>query len=350
MKRMKAMTNRVVTLQIGALLGFAVLLGCMGGQGSTDGGSAENPNFADDQFVAGDDTTGSMKLVLSQESISVGDTASFTVHVQNASGAPVSNINVACDSESGVAIVEPQRGYEMTGSSGTMSGVIGCERPGSFQMVCRLSVGANRRKFVGVKCTGDVPAGFQGFPGAGGGGLGGGVQNNDDGDVRIVEAGFSDDNNTSQTGSSIDIAQDSDCDNDSNTVDIEPFFDTYVTLKVENNLAEQVRFEYLQYTIDNVDGQGTEFTSKRLGLTQETNSSASGSGGTASITLPIFKAYGGGKFVGDPVGVGLQITNSALLTVSFSLVGQTSSGDPIEVTARATASFGSFNRCTSSAS
>lgn len=350
---MKAMTKRVIALQMGTLLGVSVLLGCMGGQGSTDGGSAAQPNGREDQFVAGEDTTGSMKLILSQESLGVGDTASFTVHVQNASGAPVSNIHVACDSESGIAIVEPQRGYEMTSSAGVMSGVVGCERPGSFQMVCRLSVGANRRKFASVTCTGNIPAGFQGFPGAAGGGLGGGVQNNDDGDVRIVEAGFSEsgfDGNNSSTSSSIDIVQTTDCDNDPSTVDIEPFYDTYVTLKVENNLAEQVRFQYLQYSINNVDGQGTEFTSKRLGLTREVDSSAGGSGGTASITIPIFKAYGGAKFVGDPLGVGLQITNRALLTVSFSLVGETSSGDPIEVTARATASFGNFNRCTSSPS
>ena len=160
-------------------IGLAIIIGCGGGQGATDGGSGAQPDFRDDQFIAGDTTTGSMSLSLSRGSLGVGDTSPFTVSVVNASGKPVSNINVACDSERGVAIVEPSRGFEMTNSSGVMSGVIGCESPGSFQMVCRLSVGANRRKFAQVTCTGDVPAGFQGFPGAAGGGLGGGVQNND---------------------------------------------------------------------------------------------------------------------------------------------------------------------------
>ena len=336
--------------EIIAFTGVCVLIGCMGGQGATDGGSGENPGYRDDVFVGDDSTTGTLDLELENSSVAVGDTTGFSVRVMNSKSEPVTHINVACDSEAGVAIVEPQSGYEMTGDSGVMSGVIGCERPGSFQLVCRLTVGANRRKFVGVRCTGDIPSGFQGFPGAAGGGLGGGVQNNDDGDVRIVQAGFIDDGSISSSdaarASSIDVSQIGDCDGSATTVDVEPFFDTYVSLKVENNLAQQVRFQYLQYSVDDVDGQGTEFTSKRLGLTTEANSSlVPGGGGSTFIILPIFKAYGGGKYVGDPLGAGIQITNRSLQTVSFKLVGETASGDLVEATARATASFGDFNRC-----
>jgi hypothetical protein len=261
----------------------------------------------------------------------------------------VSNISVACDSEKGVAILDPQRGYALTDSNGVMSGMIGCEAPGSFQFLCRLAVGANRRKFVSVNCTGDVPSGFQGFPGAAGGGLGGGSQTNDDGDVRITTASFIDDGSASSgspaAGASIDISQRADCDGDSTTVDFEPFFDTYARLTVENNLPEQVRFESLQYSVSDVDGQGTEFTSKRLGLTQEADSTLADSGASTTIIMPIFKAYNGGKFVGDPLGTGVQITNRALTTVSFTLIGKTASGESVSVKARATASFGDFNRC-----
>ncbi len=345
----KIVSTRRFGLQTVLLGSIAALWGCLGGQGSTDGGSGADNNSRGSVFVADETTTGGIEVEVEEASIAVGDTSGFFVRVQNARQEGVSNINVACDSESGVAIIEPQTGYELTNASGVMSGVIGCERPGSFQLVCRLSVGANRRKFVSVRCTGDIPSGFQGFPGAGGGGLGGGAQTNDDGDVRIVSAGFVDDGDALSadvaTSESIDISQDADCDNTASTSDPEPFFDTYVKLKVENNLAERVRFRYLQYSVSNVDGSGAEFTSKRLGITQEIDSSLADGGSSTTIFVPVFKAYNGGKFVGDPTGVGIQITSTSFQTVSFSLVGETASGDPVEVTAQSTASFGTFNRC-----
>jgi hypothetical protein len=345
-------STRRLGLQITLVGSIAALWGCLGGQGSTDGGSGADNNSRGSVFVADETTTGGLEIEVEEASIAVGDTSGFFVRVQNARQDGVSNINVACDSEAGVAIIEPQTGYELTNGAGVMSGVIGCERPGSFQLVCRLSVGANRRKFVSVRCTGDIPSGFQGFPGAGGGGLGGGAQTNDDGDVRIVSTGFVDDGDSLAadvaTSESIDIVQDFDCDNLPTTVDIEPFYDTYVKLKVQNNLAERVRFSYLQYSVSNVDGNGTEFTSKRLGITQEIDSSLSTEGGTSTtIFVPVFKIYNGGKYVGDPLGVGIQITNSSFQTVSFSLVGETASGDSVEVNAQATASFSNFTRCSS---
>ncbi|MFN4896691.1 MAG: hypothetical protein ACK5GN_00240 [Pseudomonadota bacterium] len=327
---------------------LTALAGCMGGQGSTDGGSAADGGFGDDTFVADESNTGTIDLRVAGSSIEVGNTSMFTVHARNSRQQPVANMNIACDSEQGVAILDPQRGYALTDSSGVMSGVIGCEAPGSFQFVCRLAVGANRRKFVSVNCTGDVPSGFEGFPGAAGGGLGGGSQTNDDGDVRITSAGFIDNGsagNESTAGSSIDISQTPDCDLDSSTLDPEPFFDTYVKLVVQNNRAEQVRFEYLQYTMADVDGQGTEFTSKRLGLTQDVDSSLAESGDSSTIIMPVFKAYNRGKYVGDPLGMGMQITNRALITVSFTLVGKTSRGEDVVVKARSTASFGDFLAC-----
>lgn len=329
-----------------AVCGLTLLAGCLGGQGSTDGGSGANGNFQDNVFVSGSTTTGSVDIEVENASIAVGQTSSFIVHVTNARLQPVENIAVACDSEQGLAIVEPSTSYEHTNSEGAMSGVIGCAAPGSFQLVCRAAVGANRRRFVSVRCTGDTPSGFQGFPGAAGGGLGGGVQTNDDGDVRISSAGFIDDGSQSQSsptgGSSIDIVQISDCDGDKTTVDYEPFYDTYAQLTVENNRSETVQFNYLQYSVDDVDAQGTPFTSKRLGITQE---STAGANSSKTIIVPIFKAYGGGKFVGDPLGLGIQIVNPALLTVRFTLVGETSAGETVELAAQATASFSNFNRC-----
>jgi len=332
-----------------ALLLAGALAGCLGGQGSTDGGSGADHGLEDDTFVADENNTGTVSLNVASSSIEVGNTSTFTVRAVNSRQQPVANINVACDSEQGVAILDPQRGYALTDSSGVMSGVIGCEAPGSFQFLCRLAVGANRRKFVTINCTGEAPSGFDGFPGAAGGGLGGGSQTDDNGDVRITAAGFVDNgtatSDSPSAGASIDISQIADCDGNATTVDVEPFYDTYARLDVENQLAEQVRFEYLQYTVSDVDGQGTEFTSKRLGLTQEADATKADSGESVTILMPVFKAYNGGKYVGDPLGTGIRITNRALITVSFTLVGKTALGDSAVVKARSTASFGDFNAC-----
>jgi hypothetical protein len=335
-------------LQVGAvatLLFAGVCAGCMGGQGSTDGGSGADHGMRDDTFVSDETTTGAVQLDVADSSIEVGNTSTFTVRAVNARQQPVANISVACDSEQGVAILDPQRGYALTNSAGVMSGVIGCEAPGSFQFLCRLAVGANRRRFVSVQCTGDVPAGFDGFPGAAGGGLGGGAQTDDDDEVRITSVGFIDNGSASSTnpsvGTSIDISQISDCDLDASTLDPEPFYDTYVRLAVENKRVESIRLEYLQYTVSDVDGQGTEFTSKRLALTETVDAN----GDSATVIMPVFKAYNRGKYVGDPLGTGIPITNRALISVSFTLGGKTASGESVAIKGRSTASFGDFLVC-----
>ncbi len=329
-----------------AVLLAGVCAGCLGGQGSTDGGSAADHGLSDDTFVSDETTTGTVHLEVAHSSIEVGNTSPFTVRAVNSRQQPVANINVACDSEQGVAILDPQRGYALTDSSGVMSGMIGCESPGNFQLLCRLAVGANRRRFVSVQCTGDVPAGFEGFPGSAGGGLGGGSPTESDGVVRITSAGFIDASFTSRdeapaAGTSIDISQISDCDLDPTTRDPEPFYDTYVKLAVENNRVEAVQLEYLQYTVANVDGQGTEFTSRRLGLTETIDAN----GDSTTVIMPVFQAYNRGKYVGDPLGAGIQITNRALITVNFILGGKTASGEAVTVRGRSTASFGDFLLC-----
>lgn len=329
-------------LASGAILLAAVFIGC---QGSTGGGSDSRQGLQDESFVADPSNTGTISLDVSTTSIEVGNTSPFLVRAVNSRQQGVAGINVVCDSEDGVAILEPQKGYSPTDSSGYMSGMIGCEAPGSFQFACRLALGANSRSSVAIRCTGDVPSGFQGFPGAAGGGMGGGSQTNDDGDVRIITATFSDTGTSTDTTASIDISQIGDCDGQPTTVDPEPFYDTYVKLTVKNNRSEQVRFEYVQYSVTDVDGRGTEFTSKKLGLTEEADSTVAESGKTATISSPIFKAYQGSKYVGDPMGTGIRITNRAFLTVTFALVGKTASGETVAISAKATGSFGDFGRC-----
>ena len=259
-----------VTLVAAGVLGF---VGC---QGNTDGGEGANPDYRDDVFIGDETSTGSIRVQLNQSNLPVGQTAGFKVFVYDSTGQPIANTRVICDTEQGVALIEPTSGYELTNGDGVMSGVIGCAAPGSYQMVCRLSVGANRRQFVSVGCTGDVPAGFAGFPGAGGGGLGGGTQTNDDGEIQITDAGFDDDGDytstTVPTDASVDIVQTADCDVSTVTQDTEPFFDTYAVLNVENNLEERVTLLYLECSVTGVDGTSNTADCGTIGLTRASNS------------------------------------------------------------------------------
>jgi hypothetical protein len=207
---MRLMKNRKLMQLV--LCVTATLAGCLGGQGSTDGGSGADGDFQDDIFVSDESTTGGMRLEIAESSIAVGDTSEFLVFVRDEQQQPVPNINVICDSEGGVAILEPSTGYALTNGRGAMSGVIGCEAPGSFQLVCRLSVGANRRQFASVRCTGDTPSDFEGFPGAGGGGLGGGsVKSAANEQAHEVDTGVVDEETVAPDADSLDADQRAEC-------------------------------------------------------------------------------------------------------------------------------------------
>jgi hypothetical protein len=341
-------------LTLGVVIASAAVLGACSG-GDTDGGKASDVGFDDDVFVSGPDTTGSITVDVVEPEMEIGETSGFIVSARNASGQPVRNIQVACDSERGVAIIEPLRGFELTDDNGTMSGRIGCERPGSFQFVCRLTTGANRRAFVGVKCRGEVPAGFQGFPGAAGGGLGGGVQVNDDGEVRIVEIGFDDDGSIDTGEPSVDVSVDTiqtpDCTPSTTEADPEPFFNTYVNIKVENNLSEKVRFSTLRYSISNLNDAGEDFSSRPLSLVRESGSTLDANGDTKNIIVPIFVAKTQAGFAGlrkapaDGTQVGPYIEVEGLRTINFVLEGENASGDVVSVRASTTVSFANIDRC-----
>jgi len=348
--------RRYTSSLIAVTLVGAGILGFVGCQGNTDGGSAASPDYEDGVFVGDETSTGSIRVQLVHSHLAVGETTGFKVTVTDSKGQPIPDTRVICDSEKGVALIEPTSGYELTNGEGVMSGVIGCAAPGSYQMVCRLSVGANRRQFVSVGCTGDVPSGFTGFPGAGGGGLGGGTQSNDDGEIQITDAGFDDDgtsaSTTVPTDASVDIVQEADCNVSTTTLDTEPFYDTYAVLNVENNLQERVTLLYLECSVTGVDGSSNTADCGTIGLTRSSNSTLEANNDSAIIQVPVFKAYNGGKYVGNPTsGTGTRITSSGLFTVSFRLYYQRASdagGDGTDlpyITASATASFGNVNRC-----
>lgn len=325
---------------------FAVLLlaGCAG---DTDGGSAADDTGQDSAFVATDESVGSISISVRTDPIAVASTSNFSVNVRDNDGVGVPGLVIACDTEAGLAIIEPTTGREYTDSYGSISGIIGCEAPGSFQFACRAPVGGFRREFVTVHCQGDVPSGFTGFPGAAGGGLGtGGVSIPDDGgspggadpdDIRVLEAGvqtiFSGDSSTFQ----IDISQGV-CGTGTDLT-AEPFSDDLAVFTVKNNTNQTVRFTRMRYSVNNAAANGATFTSSAVSLVCEVKP-----GETTSSCEGIFmQANSGGKrFVGATSNVS---TSAAVRSVKFTLFGTNESGDEIEISSTISLSFENINAC-----
>ncbi len=339
-----------ITLAGAGIIGFG---GC---QGNTDGGSAADPDYRDEVFVGDETSTGSIRVVLNESHIPVGDTSGFKAYVTDSKGQPIPNTRVICDTEQGVALIEPTTGYELTNGDGVMSGAVGCATPGSYQMVCRLSIGANRRQFVSVTCTGDIPNGFTGFPGAGGGGLGGGRQTSENGDISVTEAGLDDDGNLGSSGvspdASVDIFQSADCDSSTTDVDVEPFYDTYAVFNVENNLEERVTLMYLDCAVTGVDGTNNTANCGPIRFTRASDASIEANNGSTYIQVPVFKGFQGGKYVGNPTdGTGTRISQQGIYNIAFKLYYQRASDEGVDsddlpyITANTTASFSNINRC-----
>ena len=104
------------TVFVAALGSVALALACC--SGGTDGENAGGASNED--FVSNDSTTGKIVVNVLDKDMSVADTSGFGIKVTDAQGRGVPNIRIACDSEEGVAILEPQSGTELTNSNGDM--------------------------------------------------------------------------------------------------------------------------------------------------------------------------------------------------------------------------------------
>lgn len=160
----------VMTLLVSA--GFlAVMSGCSGGDtdDSTDNGTP---------YVSDGGAGATIRIEIDDTTLNVGDETHFLVRLTDPQGAPLARLRVFCESEKGIAIIEPSSGgvaFEHTNANGIMSGVIGALLPGSYMMECRGPQGFNLVERVSLMITGDIPDGFEGWPGAAGGNLGGGT-------------------------------------------------------------------------------------------------------------------------------------------------------------------------------
>ncbi len=339
----------MVKWTIGAGLGLLLsmtALGCTGGETGGDGGESFT-----ETFVVSDSSVGTITLTVTSPRISVAATSGFKVEVKNQDGAPVENVQIACDTENGLALIEPTSGLELTDSFGSMSGVLGCEAPGSFRIGCRLPIGANRREFVTVNCEGDVPLGFEGFPGAGGGGLGvgdgGGVATSPGGDFNIIDIAFmaqSAGGSLAET-TSIDVSR-ADCADPGDDPDCEAFGDDFVDITIRNNTDLSATVSSFNFTVPNANGAGLTFTSKTLRL-----SPIEIPPGTTDVIVNGFftdvvsaaGTCGGAKRLPDasftlPSGLGIR-------NVTFRVTLTNELGESFTITGRASVSIDAFDLC-----
>ena len=327
-----------ILLCLGLLSLSLVFTGSSCSSSDTDGGGDSGK---EDSFVSTDDSTGTIDLSVNSTRLGIGDTSGFFVTVRDVNGGPVDALRISCDTEIGLALIEPTTGFELTDSFGNMSGVVGCEAPGSFQIACRLPVGGNKRKFETIVCSGDVPADFTGFPGAGGGGLGGGVDTTDSEDdefsVRVSSINLYDEGNVTTESPAVDIAR-ATCDSG----DPEPFFDTSVGFEMVNNTTSVVRVESYTYTIADFDGAGSSYTSGRIFFLGEAQNLDANGGSTEVVALFIEANSDGTK---SYFGRSDSITDQGFKNITFNIRATNSEGETINIEARVAISIGTFDRC-----
>jgi hypothetical protein len=335
------------------LFGLAITGGFIACQsGDTDGGPAADEGFPNQVFVADESNTGSVRIVQSGGArLPVGEIAGFFVEVKRNDGAGLANVQVRCDTERGLALIDPTTGFELTNSEGVMSAKIGCSAPGSFQLLCSTSIGGNRRDFAEYICEGDIPEGFDGFSGAGGGGLGAGVLGatgtpasgigGADGSnaLRINKIDFYDEGVTTGDGTlSIDVVQGV-CGDGASTPTPEKFFDTSVALTVQNRSNQTIRVNEVRYRVTDATASGGNF---RSGALQVIGDIVVPAGGETRLIVLVFEADGGAKsfFQNQTISSSLGFRR-----VDFTVEGSSDLNEDTVATGGATVSFGNFNNC-----
>lgn len=327
------------------LLFFSCILFGFGACNGNTGGNASSADDGHSDEIFTNSDVGTVSVDVVDSSFPVSTTTGFTVKIRGADSTPQADVPVTCDSEIGLAIVEPSTGKGITDGFGSYSGVLGCAAPGSFRFGCRTP-GAGIRDFVTVKCTGGVPDGFAGFPGAGGGGLGGGVSDVDDensGEVSVSSIAVYDTGSIgTEQSPEIDISQGS-CTSGS-TTEPEPFFNTFVGISVVNNSNVSIRFNRLRYQVENVDDSGSQFNSNEISLIGDSDSSVDSDGGEQTFSAIFAEAISGGKrFIGSSSAISFV----GVRNVTFRLFGTNAIGEDVIVSGRLAISFNNFSRCSS---
>jgi len=330
---------------VGSILGMMMLTACLG-SGNTDGGkNSDAVNASGDMRYAADGGAGATISLETPETISVGETDDFKVVLKDPLGAPLDYIRIFCESEKGIAILEPSSGgvaFEHTSANGIMSGVIGGLLPGSYIMECRAPEGYGLIARQSIRVVGSVPAGFVGFPGAAGGNLGGGVLVEQDPDeidgssglglFRITSASVSD-GGSKMTSGPIDIVFGT-CTDGAATPKITPepvYFNSFY-INVQNDSTEKATIGTVGFTIEDGGPSMTSTQSKVVVVN---------AGSTAEVDGILTEFIGGEKvFAGST-----YVVKAGTYKVNIVLTGELDKSGSFTLTRSMTLTFAGVNRC-----
>ena len=120
------MKSLKIVLLISLILGLTYC-----NQGDTDGGIADA--FPGSPLVAGAINSGATLSIIADTNVPLGGSIEYLVEARDANGAPLPFIPITCDTEQGLALLEPTvnpptsttAGIASTSSGGVMSGVLG---------------------------------------------------------------------------------------------------------------------------------------------------------------------------------------------------------------------------------
>ncbi len=324
-------------LAVTAVVSGLAFVGC--DQGDTEGD--ENLEL-DTPFVA-DGGSGAKIEIIVDPTIGVGQEKGFFVSLIDPQGVPLAFVRVFCESEKGIAIIAPSSGgvaFEHTGLDGKMSGRIGGLLPGSHIMECTAPNGYGLRARVTIKVTGDVPQGFEGFPGAAGGNLGGGVivdlGEDDLDDSSIVNIAFYD-AGANESGSSIIDTSSTQCEgadtpSDSSDDEFDLAANVLYRVTIKNLSAEKIFIETVQFTIADAASSQTSVQT----VTDEIPAGCSGDLVGQFITT----TSGGGQTY---AGGGSVI--AGFYSVTVVITGTTQNGDSFTITDAAFVDIGPVDNC-----
>lgn len=333
----RALTLAMLVLFLGLV---AAIGGCTGGQGDTDGGPGNDDSGIGSQPVSngGFGATLTISLPEGGNELFVAERSDFFVDARDPSGAPLAFQRVFCESEKGIAILEPSSGgvaFEHTNADGRMSGILGGVTPGSFLVECRLEQGFNLVARKTFRVTGEIPPGFQGFPGAAGGNLGGGsIQPNPVSEPRIVTITFSGVGYTDEPNGPIDTFFNNNCDGNFSTNDPEPFgFDDY-NVTISNPSTDTFVINSIKFALPSFSIESSE----------QNVSNEIGAGGSGVISGP-FTEFVGFTSTKSFATTGSSLPSVGTYTVTFTVEGETLAGDDFTLTGSTTVQFAAVNRC-----
>lgn len=309
--------------------GCLTLMAC--NQGDTGAGNVGTGT----QYVS-DGSAGATLTLDVAKTLLVGDTTGFVVTATDPRGQPLPFIRIFCDSEKGISIIEPSAGgvgFESTSATGHMSGVIGGLLRGSYLFECRGPEGSNLVVRESIVIGGEVPANFNGFPGASGGNLGGGSLSQAGVQVRAIT--FTDAGGEAPSGP-IDTVQTLDCDPVTAGNQVEPFTFTNYKVTVQNDTELRVLIQSVHFSIR--DSNGSETGTLTVNVPIDAKS-------TADVIGVLITFLGGQSFAGtnDPVEDGTW-------SVTVDLTGVTQNGENFQFSANTVLSFDNVNNCSASAS